>query len=344
MNLKGKQVAILGAGVTGLAAAGQLAPLGLEVTLIERSPAAGGHAALLSCKAIDGCVRCGACTARAMTENIARFPNIRLITDARLTRVARASRFNITYEDRAGPGTLQSDALLLTTGFRAYDPGDKPYGYGKFPNVTTNLEAEAVLQSHGLLKRPSDGAEPGHIAFIQCVGSRDSRRHHPWCSKICCGSALRMARLIQHRQPRIQATFFYIDVQTFGKNFQTFYDQTRTSVHMVRAIPGDIFEIPGHQLLVTYFDPHSRQGGEAVFDMVILSVGLTPDPANAELARTLGWPLNPWGFFHSHRDERTGDASGVFTAGAALGPMSIAESIDSAGQAGWDMVQYLENR
>jgi heterodisulfide reductase subunit A-like polyferredoxin len=36
------------------------------------------------------------------------------------------------------------------------------------------------------------------------------------------------------------------------------------------------------------------------------------------------------------------DPSGVFTAGAATGPMSIAESISSAEQAVWDILRYLE--
>lgn len=341
MNLEGKQVAILGAGITGLAAAGRLAALGLDVTMIERTASAGGHTALFNCKAVDGCVRCGACTAREMLTSIDRFPNIRILSGARITRVEHKHPFSISYEDHAGSGILQCDAILLATGFRAYDPSEKPYGYGKLPGVITNLEAEAILKTHGVIKRPSDGFEPVHLAFIQCVGSRDSRLRHPWCSKICCGSALRMARLIQHRQPQTQVTFFYIDVQTFGRNFQAYYEQTQKTVHMTRAIPGDIFETVDHQLQVTYFDPQSRQAGEAVFDMVILSVGLTPDPGNTDLARLLDWPLNPWGFFFSHRDEATSGTRGIFTAGAALGPMSIAESIDSAGHAGRDIVQFL---
>ena len=57
---------------------------------------------------------------------------------------------------------------------------------------------------------------PQKIAFIQCVGSRDAKLGHLWCSKVCCASALRMARLIKKRRPATEMTFFYIDVQTFG--------------------------------------------------------------------------------------------------------------------------------
>ncbi len=341
MNLNGKQVTILGAGITGLEAAKHLAVSGIEVVMLERTSQPGGQAAALSCKAVDGCVRCGACMVQERLKEIMRFPNIRIISDARVAQIARQYGFTITCESNKGVSTTHSDAVLVSTGFQAYDPSAKPYGYGYIPDVITTLEAEALLKRHGKIQRPSNNQEPKSIAFIQCVGSRDSRLNHPWCSKICCGSSLRMARLIQHRQPGTLATFFYIDVQTFGKNFQHYYNESKNTIQMIRAIPGDIFKTSDNQMLAAFFDPQTQKAGEAVFDLVILAVGLTPAKENVELARLLDFPLTPWGFWRSHRDGATGRAKGIFTAGAALGPMSIPECIDSAGQAAWDIVQFL---
>jgi heterodisulfide reductase subunit A len=341
LNLNGKRVTILGAGITGLEAARHLAALGLEVVLIERSSQAGGHAAALSCKATDGCVRCGACLVQERLNTIGQLANVRILVQTQVTTIERQNGLTISYESPAGSGKLRSDAVLVATGFKVYDPTEKPYGYGQFEDVITHLEAEGLMKTHGELNRPSDGRKPDSIAFIQCVGSRDSRLGHPWCSKICCGSALRMGRLIQHRQPDTAVTFFYIDVQTFGRNFQVFYANAKSKVQMVRAIPGDIFKTADHRLQATFFDPHTQKSNEATFDLIILSVGLMPAPWNVDLARALDWPLTPWGFFCSHRDGGNTGGRGIFTAGAALGPMSISECIDSAGQAAWEMAQFL---
>jgi heterodisulfide reductase subunit A len=345
LNPRDKQVAIVGAGVTGLTAADAIARRGVGVALLERGSRIGGHASHFNCKALDECVTCGACLANERRLRVSRQENISILTGVHIIGIQCENGLAIRYEgadDQSLAGVLRADALLLTTGFRPYDPSDKPYGYGRFPNVLTLLDAEGRLRRHGRLDRPSDGAPPERIAFIQCVGSRDSRIGHPWCSKICCGAALRMARLIQHRRPSTAVTFFYIDVQTFGKNFQKYYDQTRRQVRMVRAIPGDIVEIEGRRLQAAYFDPDAGNALEEPFDMVILSTGVTPRPDNSILAGMLGVPLAETGFFLSHERQPVGKGEGVFTAGAAIGPMSIAESIDSAGKAAWDLLNYLK--
>ncbi|MBW2365724.1 MAG: hypothetical protein JRF25_11850, partial [Deltaproteobacteria bacterium] len=102
----------------------------------------------------------------------------------------------------AGETTLSAhaNAVILATGFKPFNPVDKPYGYGKFKNVITNLDMERMLRRDGRAIKPSNGVEADRIAFIQCVGSRDAKLNHLWCSKVCCGSALRMAGLVKARQ------------------------------------------------------------------------------------------------------------------------------------------------
>ena len=52
------------------------------------------------------------------------------------------------------------------------------YGYGKYPNVFTTLEFERILSPGGPfgghVQRRSDSKEPKKIAWIHCVGSRNS--------------------------------------------------------------------------------------------------------------------------------------------------------------------------
>jgi heterodisulfide reductase subunit A2 len=246
----------------------------------------------------------------------------------------------ITLADHGTIGRLEADAIVLATGFSPYNPSSKPFGYQVFDDVVTNLDAERILREHCRLQRPSDGRLPGRLAFIQCVGSRDARLGHPWCSKICCASSLRMARLIQARQPGTQVTFFYIDIQTFGRDFQKFYAEARQAMVFVRAIAGDIFKTADGRLRVVYFDPKAHEPREALFDMVILSAGLAPGANGADLSRMLHWNLAPTGFFQA-RSDLAEPPRGIFAAGAALGPMSIAESVASAGRAVWQVLDYL---
>jgi heterodisulfide reductase subunit A len=248
----------------------------------------------------------------------------------------------ITLEARAGQVTCEADAIVWATGFATFNPQNKPYGYGVFKNVVTNMELEDILRREGQVLRPSDGQPARKIAFIQCVGSRDAKLNHLWCSKICCGSALRMAGLINARQPESEISFFYIDVQTFGRDFVPFYRRVQEEVRMIRAIPGDIFETPEGQLRVTYITAESHETIEEIFDCVVLSVGLQPCKENLEVAGQLNLKLGDSGFVIPSETNAEMTDSGVFSAGAVAGPMSIADSIASAGETSLKILKYME--
>jgi len=237
--------------------------------------------------------------------------------------------------------STRADAVILATGFTPFSPVNKPYGYGKFKNVTTNLEMERMLRKEGRALKPSTGTEAGSIAFIQCVGSRDAKLNHLWCSKVCCGSALRMAGLVKARQPETEITFFYMDVQTFGRDFDLFYNKIRKDVRLIRAIPGDIYPAADDQLRVTFLDNTSSETVQEEFDLVVLSVGMTPCDGLEKTAATLKLPLAETGFAEQAANGGLTSEKGIFTAGAVTGPMSIPESIASAGKAAFDVAKYL---
>ncbi len=234
-----------------------------------------------------------------------------------------------------------ANAVILATGFTPFNPVSKPYGYGKFENVITNLEMERMLRTDGRALKPSNGVEAGSIAFIQCVGSRDAKLNHLWCSKVCCGSALRMAGLVKARQPEIQVTFFYMDVQTFGRDFDEFYAKIRKDVRLIRAIPGDIYPAADDQLRVTFLDNTSSETFQEEFDLVVLSVGMTPCQGIQETTETLKLQLAETGFVQRADKGGLTSEKGIFTAGSVTGPMSIPESIASAGKTAFEVAKYL---
>ena len=243
---------------------------------------------------------------------------------------------------KASEHTIEADAVLIAIGFQPFNPKDKPYGYGRFKNVVTGLDLERMIKRTGCVKKPSDNKTPEQIAFVQCVGSRDAKLNHLWCSKVCCGSALRMARLIKERQPETKITFFYMDVQTFGKDFEQFYRETRENIRMIRAIPGDFYEMDDQRLKVNFVNNLTHETMEELFDLVVLSVGITPMEDIGTMSRMFKIGPDEFGFLKTDGKEILVFKNGVFTAGTVQGPMSISETIAGAGSAVWKIVKYLD--
>lgn len=261
--------------------------------------------------------------------------NCRYMKDKSCTLCQDACPENaIQLDVQASQCACDADAVILASGFQAFDPTDKPYGYDIFENVITNLELERMLRQESLVRRPSDKSPPERIAFIQCVGSRDATLGHLWCSKVCCASALRMARLIQSRQAETEISFFFIDVQTFGKDFPIFYSEAQKNIRMVRSIPGDIFKTEDDRLRLTLYDHITCESREDIFDLAVLSVGITPREDTKAIADIFSLELADSGFISPGQD-------GIFVAGTAQGPMGIAEAAANAGHVAWETLQYI---
>jgi len=237
----------------------------------------------------------------------------------------------------------KADAIIVATGFTPFNPERKPYGYKLFKNVVTNLDLERMLRQESRAIRPSDNSQPNKIAFIQCVGSRDAKLNHLWCSKVCCGSALRMARLIKARQPETEITFFYIDIQTFGKDFENFYKDVKEDVRMIRAIPGDILKTKDDSLRLTFADNTIHETVEEIFDLVVLSIGLTPCKGTQNVAKLLNIESADTRFCNTSGESGLTSKDGIFTAGTAIGPMSISETVANAGSTAWQTLKYINS-
>ncbi|OQW98691.1 MAG: hypothetical protein BWK74_03980, partial [Desulfobacteraceae bacterium A6] len=313
-------------------------------------PFLGGYAIQFTCKAVESCAKCGACMADEKLSNVIHNENIVIHTGANLERISKNGRFNYNIQlklnridqSKNTGYSASADAVIMATGFEPFDPVKKPYGYRVFKNVITNLDLERMLKINGVAIKPSDGLPPDKIAFVQCVGSRDSKLSHLWCSKICCASALRMARVIKTRKPETSITFFYIDIQGSGKDFEALYQTAKEDFRMIRAIPGDIYKTEGDRLKITCFDNLSKADAEEVYDMVVLSVAMIPGSGTKELAEMLGIIPCATGFVKSCEKDEIAGSGGVFVAGKAGCPLSIAESITHAVKTAWDVAKYLK--
>ncbi|MBA4392057.1 MAG: hypothetical protein C0407_00725 [Desulfobacca sp.] len=344
MSLDNPKVLIIGGGIAGITAALALSRLAIPVDLIEKTEALGGVVRNFCCKAAHVCQQCGACLLNDSLNLLAQDPNVEVHLQAELTDIKMETKeFLYTYSRPEGGGEGRAAALLLATGFTPFRAEDKPqYRYGILPNVLTGLDLEKQLQKTGQVVKPSDHTPPQSMAFIQCVGSRDLHLGHPFCSQVCCGYALRMANLIKHKNPQMEVTVFYMDIQTFGKDFSLFMDQTRKKVRFIRSIPGEILKGENDQVLLTFQSDDGSSSQKQPFDLAVLSVGIMPGPDNLPWSQQLGLSLTPDGFLH--KGQETASPEGIFLAGTVSGPKSISRSISQAHRAAEEVVAFLKLR
>jgi len=233
------------------------------------------------------------------------------------------------------PEEIQLDvgAIVVATGFDMFDPSIIPqYGYKRYKNVITAMELERLLcasgPTGGHLIRPSDGKIPRHIAFIQCVGSRDRREwiNHSYCSSICCKYAVKDAVLIKEHEPSALVTIFYIDMRAFGKGFQEFVNRAKSEfgIEFIRSNPGEITEDQKtSNPIISFEDPVTRTVHNVAFDLVVLCPALIPTQGVEKLAKTLGVELDNYGFVKlkdSVKNPLDTTVPGIFACGYCVGP------------------------
>jgi len=133
---------------------------------------------------------------------------------------------------RMGERQLEVGAIIFAAGFANFDPSTAPdtYAYRTSPNVVTSLEYERLVSGTGpyagKLRRPSEQKEIRKIAWLQCVGSRNLSLNADFCSSVCCMFSIKEALLAKDRSGgNIETSIFYMDMRTFGKDFQRYRDR-----------------------------------------------------------------------------------------------------------------------
>ena len=229
-------------------------------------------------------------------------------------------------------------SVIAAPGFEIFDPRLRgEYGYGFYRNVVTSIQFERILSASGPyfghVQRISDGKEPKKVAFIQCVGSRDTSCDNSWCSSVCCMYATKEAIIAKEHAKSLEPTIFFMDIRAHGKDFDRFVNRAKEEygVRYIRSMPSTIKELQQTKnLLMTYV----REDGslaEEEFDMIVLSVGLTPPKEAALLAKNLGIDLEEHGFCKTLRENPVQTSrEGVFVCGAFAGPKDIPETVMEA--------------
>jgi heterodisulfide reductase subunit A len=326
-------VVVIGGGIAGMAAALDVADTGIPAYLVEKEDHLGGHVAELNrtfptLESVPELLD-------PMIERIKEHPNITVFINGEVAQVdGYVGNFEVTVgapELEGGSRLLNVGSIIVATGYDVFNPDRKPeFGYSDYPNVITSLEMEERLAEGDLTV---SGRTPERVAFIQCVGSRDVQLGNPHCSRVCCMYTAKQSRLVREMLPEAEVTVFYIDVRTFGKGAEEFYDDARASG--VRYRRGNVSEIyrRGDRVVLEAEDTLLGRPVELEADLVVLAVGMEARDSASEISQLLKLPCSADGFFlEAHPKLRPVDTAmdGVFLAGCCQGPKDIPETISQA--------------
>ena len=247
----------------------------------------------------------------------------------------------IDHEEKAKIRDIQVGSVIMTTGATTFDPSglDDIYMYKRSQNVMTSLEFERILSAGGPtmghLVRPSDEKEPEKIAWLQCIGSRDTNKcGNGYCSSVCCMYAIKDAMIAkEHSEKELDAAIFNLDIRSFGKDYEKYYNRAaqEEGVRFVKSRVHSVFEEPGtDNLLLRYADEEGNLQQE-IFDMVILSVGLVIPEESVALANRLNVELDKYNFVRTQTfNPLLTSRPGVYVSGTFQGPKDIPSSVTEA--------------
>ena len=244
----------------------------------------------------------------------------------------------INHDDTFEEETIEVGAVIAAPGFEVFDARLRgEYGFGIYQNVVTSIQFERILSASGPyfghVQRISDGREPKKIAFIQCVGSRDTSCGNSWCSSVCCMYATKEAIIGKEHAKELEPTIFFMDIRAHGKDFDRFVNRAKDEygIRYIRSMPSTIKELQQSKNLLLKYVQEDGSLIEEEFDMVVLSVGLCPPSEAAELAKALGIELEEHGFCKTALENPVETSRpGIFVCGAFGGPKDIPETVMEA--------------
>ena len=272
-----KDILVVGGGVTGMTAAVEATKAGHSVVLVEKENDLGGFQKKVASKVTFPYKEVQPNDLEALVEQVQKNGNITVYTGAKVQSVVGGPcLFDVTVQQNGNTFQHHMGAIVLAAGWQPYDPNklDKKLGYGANPNVITNVRFEEIAKA-GSIVRPSDGQPVKNAVFLQCAGQRDPQ-YLPYCSSICCFTALKQALTIKQQDPQANVFVVYKEMRTPGQGEDFFRKAQQEGVIFVRCQEPEVIANP-RRLAVEALD---ELLGEKILiddlDLVVLATGMVP--------------------------------------------------------------------
>lgn len=331
-----KHIAIIGAGPAGLGAASALAQSGVKVTLLDKENFIGGH--LAQWKAINPQL----IDTKEVVADMKREINQESTTFKLGKEVKQVSLANQQLVvDLENGEKINADAVIYSGGYQTFDASKKEeLGYGIYPRVITSADLEMMLK--GERSFPVAAEQIQQIGIVHCVGSRDAKVNHTYCSKMCCMVGVKQAIELKKTFPQARVMNFYMDLRMFGKGYEELYlsAQRDFGVQFVRGRVSEVSEQMDGALQLKAEDTLMGKPIRGRFDLLVLMIGMegAAHPISSQQNDIQGFINTVNSLTHS----QSSAIPGVFVAGACKGPASVTESYSDGQAAALAALQYLK--
>jgi len=310
-----------------MAAALELGRAGYKTSLLEKEKELGGG--IREVPEMPG-NEMAAAIARdfdAMKKELDKLESVEVITSAKLVGFSGyIGNFKAVVESGGKNREIDAGAVVLATGGKEHVPSS--YLYGKSDRVVTQMGLEKVL---------AKGIKAKSVVMIQCVESREPQR--PYCSRVCCTSALNNALAVKEASPGTEVYILYRDIMAYGLAEERLYRLARSSG--VQFIRFDVAEKPDvieckTGLSIKVKTPDLPVDLEIPADLLVLSCPVVAEESNKAIGEMLKVPTDEHGFFlEAHVKLRPVDfaTAGIFVAGMCHYPKLIDEAISQGAAA-----------
>ena len=278
-----KDILVVGGGLAGLTAALEAAKAGHQVVLVEKEAELGGFQKKVAQKVTFPYKEVQANDLTRLIEAVNQDSNIKVYTGAKVEKIVGGPCvYDVTIRQNGTTADHHLGAVVLAAGWQPYDPTklDRKLGYGASPNVVTNAQFEELFSSDPIT-RPSDKGAVKTAAFLQCAGQRDPE-HLPYCSSVCCFTALKQAVQIKQQDPDANVFVVYKELRTPGQGEDFYRKAQQEGVTFIRCQDPEVL-VSGGKLAV---EGHDELMGEKVIleevDLVVLATGMVPATAFGE--------------------------------------------------------------
>jgi heterodisulfide reductase subunit A len=338
-----KHVIVIGAGVAGMEAAGQLSKAGFNVSLVEKDENTGGHLNGWDKLFPD---RRKSSEVKDYLDKLISKDGIKVISGTTIEKLVNRNGI-FSLETREGT-EMTADAVVVATGFDLFKSSRKEeYGYGIYDNVITSSDLEEMFRKDKILL--VDGSVPENVGIVHCVGSRDEKVGNLYCSKLCCITAVKQAIEIRELLPETRVFCFYMDMRMGGAHYEEIYREAQEEwgINFIRGKVSEVSESIKKKLIIKAEDTLSGRPLKMELDMLVLMAGMEMSEGGRILAKSAGLETGENRFFASadnHFGSNLSNMPGVFYAGTCTAPMNITETISHARAAVSDVLDYFKNR
>lgn len=234
--------------------------------------------------------------------------------------------------------TFNVGAVLLTTGASPYEPTKGEFGYQEIDNVITLQQLKRLIELRDK-ELTYHGKKIKNIAYIYCVGSRQTEGENKYCSRYCCTSTIHTAIILKEKYKGINNFHFTRGVRTYGKQEILYNKAARQGDVFLQSFddsPTEVYQEKGATIVKINDVLTQDKELEVKADLVVLVTGMVPRK-NDSVNNILKVPIGRDKFYNEiHPKLRPVETviDGVLIAGACQAPLNITESVKSALSAG----------